>query len=186
MQCHRCYKENINKANYCRYCGTKFSEEEKEKASYYGIVGILRRIEKWYKATTAYDITQELWFKLSSVIILLVSGIYWTISLGTGIHLLESSLYHVFYQQEQDEYYVFVNGPKEDILEVPLQIYIPNTVDGLKITHYDEDNSVISEEEHGTKSELSLPVNISGNTYYIISDISNNEKPLKIRIYYGE
>ena len=95
MKCQNCHKENMRKANYCKYCGNKFSQREKDDARQEGLSGALRSWSDWYEQTTFQKITGHPFFQVSSILIVLAAGIYLMLSHGTKLNILESDNYKI-------------------------------------------------------------------------------------------
>ena len=46
MKCKNCNTDNLLKANYCKHCGTAFTQQEKDDARKASVVGRLEQAEE--------------------------------------------------------------------------------------------------------------------------------------------
>ncbi len=187
MKCESCKKKNMRKANYCKKCGRKFTEEEKANAKKSGIDVILEAY------TTVKDfITLDIFFdsklvKAFFVLLVLGIGIYMVCTMGWNLRVLQGEDYIVKYNQEIDTYYVLIDNelqekpPKE---EVDVSVYVPNRVETLDLEYYDESNNLLETEEHAKEDRYTLTVNLKENNYYILSNHDKKEEKVKIYVYY--
>ena len=180
MNCSKCKKKNIKKALYCKYCGNKFTQREKEKAENEGLVALLKKIKKWYEACTLKVITDNIIFKL----LVIGAGIYNFVKIGNSskTQILDSEKYNIFYNSDKEEYYIVIDDNlKDEELSIPLNLYVPNKVNNLNLTYYNEKNEIIGEHKYDKKEDIVLSANISSDNYYILND--GNDK-LKVFVYY--
>ena len=49
MKCRKCEKKNVKKASYCKYCGNKFTEKEREEAYNKGLVARIKKYKNGIK-----------------------------------------------------------------------------------------------------------------------------------------
>ncbi len=189
MNCSKCKKKNIKKANYCKFCGNKFSQEEREEAYNKGFVAKLKKIKKWYELCSLKVITDNIIFKI--IILLVVIGIgfynFFAVGKSDNLTIIDNNIYDVTYNEKLDEYYVvIINNENEDALRLALDLYIPSKVDCLNLKYYDENNKNISSEEFKTTDEIILTANTVSNNYYIISDKNDSENKIKVFVYYDK
>ena len=187
MKCQKCYKENLKKAKYCRYCGQKFTDKERKKALYQGFDGLLRRGEKWYKTCTLKIITDNIWFKVLSVLVFLFAGCYFYLSVGNKMLILNHEEYQIEYNEAKKEYYLFYD-PDAYVTnqeKLFLSMFIPNHIDKLSIAYYNADNTLIEEQIIDKDENIILNVNRDADCYYVISDNNKKEK-IKVYVYLGE
>lgn len=184
MKCTKCKKDNIKKANYCRYCGKSFSEIEKEKAKQEGFIAKLKEAEKWYKRLTLKVIFDSTIFKIAILVFVVLVGI---LNLSKGnihLHLKESEKYKIEYNETKDEYYVILNKQAEDETDkVDLELFIPNRVTKIETIKYSENDTEISRKEYKINENISLYANTINNDYYIIKDDIESDKEIKVFVY---
>ena len=187
MKCQKCVKENLKKANYCRYCGQKFTSKEKKKARYSGFDGFLRKCEKWYKTCTLKIITDNIWFKVISILCLFFIGCHFYFSVGNEIQILNHEEYQIQYNENRNEYYLFydLEAYVNNNGELFLSMFIPNKINKLSIAHYDSNDSLIEKKVIDKNESIVLNVN-NDDTYYIIGDSSNNKEEIKLYVYLGD
>lgn len=176
MKCIKCKSNNINKANYCKECGYKFSEKEQKAAQRRTFVGKLEMIEEAYKICTLKVITDHILFKIASIVLLLVVGLMFYFNYGNEVKILNNSNYKIKYNSEYNEYYIFT---KDD--EVTLNLYIPNKVENLKIKKIENENTV-EETEFKKDDKITLYTNLEEDYYLLESEISN----VKLYVFRGD
>ncbi len=176
MKCVKCKKENITKANYCKTCGSQFSKEEQEKARKKTLVGKIERLEKAYNLCTLKAITGSTIFKVISLLIVLLIGLYFLFNFGNKVKLLESPEYKIEYNTKLKEYYLLV---KND--EVDLNLFVPNKIDNLGVKIVNKNNQEISRTEYEKNDEIKLFAN--GEDYYYLIDDNKVDDILKIFVY---
>lgn len=161
MKCEKCGQKNIKKAYYCKKCGEPFTEKERKKAEYKGFIGFIKRIEKWYNTCTLKVITDSLIFKMLLIILLLGIGIYNFTKTGNDLKINEDSSYQVTYNTKEKEYYVYMleNNNINKNGKLHLDLYIPNLVNELDITYYDENNNVLYEVKIPKEEEFEINTN---------------------------
>ncbi len=180
MKCLKCHKENVYKANFCKYCGNKFTEEEKEIAKRKGFTGFLRMVSEWYDKTSLSVATGHPAYQIASVILVLCVGIYFIITKGTDLRLLESPNYKIQYNENNDEYYLLFSKEKENRnVSVPLELYVPNRIEKLQVIYYNDQDEILEENIYDKDATINLKPN-----FYVIKDLSNKEKELKVGVYF--
>ena len=188
MKCVACKKRNMRKSNYCKKCGRKFTQEEKENAKKEGFDIVLEKIKAVIDFFTLDFIFGNPIFKVLSVLVVLGIGIYMLVTMGWNLRVVESDVYDVKYNQNIDTYYVLLNTKEEEEIksEVDIELYVPNRIFTLDLKYYDENGNLLEEEEHQKDDRYTLAVNTETNNYYIISDHQNEKDQVKIYVYYGE
>ena len=116
--------------------------------------------------------------EISSILIVLVIGIYFIASNGLHLKIQESNDYKVQFNKSQQEY-LFVNDD-----EAKLNLYVPNRAqDGIKVQQFDKDNKMIEETTYKFEDEITLKSN-NENYYYIeVQYENNNLDRIKLFIY---
>lgn len=188
MKCSKCSCKNISEAKYCKKCGNEFTEKERKKAKRFSVVNILEKLEDAqnvfnmdfspFASKTKNKILKFI-LEISSILIVLVIGIYFIASNGLHLKIQESNDYKVQFNKSQQEYYLFVNDD-----EAKLNLYVPNRAqDGIKVQQFDKDNKMIEETMYKFEDEITLKSN-NENYYYIeVQYENNNLDRIKLFIY---
>ncbi len=188
MKCSKCHKKNISKANYCQKCGKKFTDNEKTQND--SVLVVLGKIiKKIVDVVTLNFITDHPVVRIMYVLVVFLIGVYMVMTMGFRLRIIDGKLYDVRYNDDSKTYYVFVdnnNEENEQITQIDLQLYIPNRINKLDLTYFDEENNLISEEKYAKKDRITLNVNIDDNNYYIINDGNNKKDRMKVYVYYGD
>ena len=169
MKCHECGKHNMKKANYCKKCGYKFTEEEKKHKNNSIVVTILTWVKRFYEAITLKIFTDSKIVQALYVLGVFAIGIYMVLTMGNSLRILESDIYDVKYNQKTEEYYIFLDQDQNES-KVDVQLYVPNRVEKLHLAYYHEDGSMIEEETYKKEDKITLSVNKTENNYYMLSD----------------
>ncbi len=180
MNCSKCKKKNINSANYCKYCGYHFSKEEQEEAKKGTFVWYLEKFDKIKDIITLNIITNNIFFKIGTVLLVLGIGIWNLISYGTNLKILESSQYQVQYNTKLNEYYLLTNKD-----ETKLNLYAPQSSQEIVIEHLDKENNLLEKNVYNNTDNIVLNSNTSDEYYIIKSKDNKNMNKLKMYIYRG-
>ena len=187
MKCESCKKKNMRKANYCKKCGRKFTEEEKENAKKVGIDVILDAYTTVKDFITLEMFTNIKIVKVFFVLLVLAVGIYMVCTRGWNLRVVQGEDYIVKYNQEKDTYYVLFDYQFQEeppLEEVDVSVYVPNRIETLDLEYYDESNNLLETEEHAKEDRYTLTVNLKENNYYILSNHDKKEEKVKIYVYY--
>lgn len=177
MKCIKCKSINISSANYCKSCGYKFSEEEKEKAKNKSIIGIIEKIEKAYNVCTLKVITDSIVFKSFTLLIVIVLGIFSLVNNGSKVKILESKDYRIQYNTKENEYYLLTSKDK-----TTLDLYVPNKVQDISIKNLDTNNNELSSISY--KDNENVVLNTNGiDDYYILESYYEKGREEKVKIY---
>lgn len=182
MKCIKCLTKNINQANYCKNCGYVFNDKEREIASRWTPVWILEKFEKIKNICSGkFDflsfITDTLAYKICSLLVVLVVGIYFMIAHGINVKIEKSDNYRLGYNEEAKEYYVFV---KEE--QTLLNLYLPNDTEEIILTNYDHDEKILSEETFGRDQEIAIKAGV--DDYYVLTaKQKSKETEFKMFVY---
>lgn len=176
MKCKKCKTNNITKAIYCKKCGNEFLEDERKKARRKTFIGKIERIEDIYNTITLSKITSHILFKIFTILIVLGIGIYFWISNGISLKLLNSEYYDIKYYEKEHEYYLVT-----EFNEVTLNLYIPNRLQNINIIHYNKDGQKIEENTYLKDEEIILYV--SNEDYYVIDSLYLKNKKEEIKLY---
>lgn len=178
MRCPKCNKKNITNSNYCINCKHKFSDEEKEKyynKTFYHFIDV---VSEWYERITFQTITDNIIFKIVSLLVVLVIGIYFWKLKGIDTRLLKSNDYSVYYNEKVDSYYLLID---DNVTSTDIKLYKPNRLKELKIKRYDLDNKIINETIYDEESDLILTP--FDNDYYVLESTYSNNKTSDLRLY---
>ena len=183
MKCKKCKFENIVKASYCHKCGNKFSDDEKEMAYKKTIYGKIETFEKWKDIISLDVITGNIVFKIVSLIVVLGIGLYFLFTMGINTKLLNSKDYKIFYNKQEDEYYLLVD---DEIDSIDVSLYYPNRVKEMNVYHYNTDDSLIEKKVIDKKKNVELKA--YNNDYYVLeSEYSNKKKDeIKVWVYHAD
>ena len=180
MNCSNCSLKNVSSANYCIKCGHKFTEEEKKKAYKKTFYYKLDNVEKWYHHLTLSTITGSIYYKIGSILVLLIVGIYLLLTVGVNTKILNSKDYKIFYNEDEKVYYLLVDNDKS---EVSVNLYKPNRLKELSLEHFNQDNELI--ENVDLNKEIVLKT--FNNDYYVFNSIySDNKEDKMIVMVYRE
>lgn len=179
MKCKKCHIKNIDNANYCKKCGNKFSEKEKQENKKGTIVWFLEWLDK-IKALWKFSfITDNILFKIVSVLLVLAIGVFSILKNGNNLKILESDNYQIQYNTKLSEYYLLVNDDQTE-----LKLYIPNTSTKLTVEHLDKDNKILEKKKYDDNTQIILETNTTQEDYYLIkSKCGKKSETLKIYIY---
>lgn len=179
MTCPKCSTKNIVKASYCKECKYEFTEEEQDKAYSKTIYGKLEKVEEWYNHLTLATITDHIAFKIITILIVLLGGLYYYFTRGIDTCILQSNQYEVYYNENTDEYYLVID---ETTTDIKLNLYIPNRVMKIDIEHYDIEDKLLEKEEFEEDKGINLKAYKSD--YYIIKSVyETTTKNMKIFVY---
>lgn len=174
MICKKCNEKNLYKAHYCQKCGTVFTEEDREKAYSKTIFGFVNKLEDLFSMLTLDKITGNIYFKIVSILFVLVIGVYNVMSNGNVFKILESEQYRVQYNTKTDEYYLISS---ESIFNVSL--YLPKEVHLIYVSELDDANAMIEKVEYTLNDEIVLE---QTNHRYEIEVVYHNQSSEKVVI----
>lgn len=177
MKCSKCRCNNIVKANYCKSCKHKFSEEEKERAYSKTIFGKIEFIEKWYSRLTLQAVTGHIAFKVGSILLILFIGLYTLFTMGITTKILDSKDYKIYYNKELKEYYLLVD---ESLLQVDVNLYRPNRLKKLNVLHYDANGKLL--EKFSDTEDKNIVLKTYNEDYYVLESKYANKKTDKIKV----
>lgn len=178
MKCSKCKENNVQRANYCKYCGEKIEEKEKQKAYKKTIYGKIDEMDKWYKRITLQNITESLPFQILSILILLGIGIHQLLTMGGDTKILKSKEYEIYRSKEENTYYLLTEEKKE---KISINLYIPNRVKKIVLFHYNEKNELIEKTKYKKKNNIELRV--TKNDYYQLKSYYNKKTVKNQNIY---
>lgn len=190
MKCSKCHKKNIREANYCKYCGKAFTDTEKERAAHSGgmrFVNVFQKLKKLDEIRTLSIIKDNVIVKIVVLVIVLGIGIYNIITMGGDLKVLDNKIYDVKYNDKTSEYYVLLDKDNRDnIIEVSLDLFIPNHIKKLNFAYYDEAGELINENQYDKDDKLMVSANRLKDNYYIVSDADDKNENIKVYVYYED
>lgn len=175
MKCFKCHHKNSYKANYCYYCGKKFTEKEKEKSSNSKVVKILKSLRNFYDRISLSNITGNIYFRIVSIVIVLLIGVVGILSNGIHLQIKKSNDYTYQYNKKDDEYYLYTDNDT-----TKLNLYTLGKNSTIKVNYYDDKNNLITETKYEDYNKITLNANSYSNNYYIIT---HKKDKLKLYIY---
>lgn len=175
MKCLKCKCKNSYKANYCYQCGHKFTDEEKKKSSNNKLVKFLKFIRNIYDRLNLDNITGNIYFRIFSVVIVLLIGLFGIITNGSHLRIEKSSDYTYQYNKKDDEYYLYTDNDT-----TKLNLYALGEDSSIKISYYDEEANIINENSYTDYNDIILNANTFSNNYYVLS---HKKDKLKLYIY---
>jgi len=168
MICSKCSEDNLLLARYCGNCGHPFSEAERKKAYDKTVYGKVDAVRKAKDVATLSVITDSLWFKILTIVLILALGIWLRASGAHRFRLESSDLYEIRYLEETDTYYLIA---KQD--EILLRLAAPGGTKELTVEELDEAGEVVSAATCSVEEGVTLSV--SGQNHYRLS-ISDGKK----------
>jgi len=176
MKCSKCKSKNIIEAKYCYKCGNSFTDKERKKSKLKTIPGLLEFIENVYKTFKLQVITDTIYFKIISLAIVIIGGIYLNYSYGFKFKILASDEYEVQYNKSKEEYYLITT--KE---ETSLKLFNPKKSNSIIVKHLDKNNNLIEENEYDSESEIKL-IEYDDTNYYLLN---SGESSMKVYVFRG-
>ena len=161
MKCKNCKTENILKADYCKSCGYKFSEKEKKKAYNRTVFGIIDNVLNLKSYITFDFITGNRWFKVASLLFLILYSVLVLKLNGSQIRILDSRDYDVEYNKTTKEYFLVT-----DENQIGLNLYIPEKTDKVNLITVDSNDKLINEKEYSIDENIMLIYN--DKEHYVI------------------
>ena len=161
MKCKNCKTDNILKADYCKACGHQFTEKEKQKAYNKTVFGIIDKILSIKSHITFDFITGNRWFKVVSLLgLILYSFLVLKIN-GTQMRILDSREYDIEYNKTTKEYFLVT-----DENQIGLKLYIPEKAEKINLLTVDSNDTQLSNKEYQTDEKVTLTYN--SDRHYIV------------------
>lgn len=178
MKCSKCKCNNILRANYCKKCGTAFSEQKKKKSYQKTIYYKLEQLQELYDTMTLSKITSNMFFRGAILLITLFIGVYSIYIHGNQTKIEKSDLYKVYCNRVADEYYLITTRDQE---KVNLNLYIPNRTKKLTISHFQTNGNLISNIAYKKGKEITLQT--FDDDYYVLYSNYSHHKKSSIKLY---
>ena len=173
MICKNCQTKNITKAQYCRHCGTAFTDEQRQEAYDRTIFGKIDKLEKWKGYITLDFITGHPIFKTVVLVAILVWGLLLGRTNGNRMLVMESDAYQVQQHVVSGEYYVLT---EQDGVSVSL--YLPRQARSIllqAVVGYD-----VVEEQSFSPEEWPFLKSGAADFYYITADYGTRTERIKV------
>ena len=161
MRCSRCTTDNLLMARYCCACGKPFSEEERKAAYDQTIYGQIDKARKVKDVLTLNIITDSLWFKILTLLLILAIGIWLRMSGVNALRLESGDGYRLEYLKATNTYYVISESDAVD-----LRFVVPHKTTQLVEEERDDVESLLSQRSCGTEEAVTLDV--SGENHYVL------------------
>jgi len=175
MKCLNCSYKNSYKSKYCYNCGKYFSKEERIKESDKGIVKFLRKTRKIYDTLTLSTITGNKYFRIFSILFIILFGLGGIIINGIHLKIMESDNYTYQYNKIEKEYYIYT---KEN--ETLLNLYSLGAQEKIELNYYNEENELLTQNTFDNFNNVKIKTNSISNNYYIINYKNDT---LKLYVY---
>lgn len=175
MRCSRCATDNLIKAHFCSTCGHPFTEEERQGAYDRTIYGKVDKLRKLKSIATMEIITGSLWFKILSVLIILLLGLFLLLT-RKPLRIEPSNGYKIQYLEETGTYYLIA---QQDTIAISLSA--PWNTSQIVIRGTDETGNLIREEVHTTQDPLVLSVN--GQSHYTLISSNGRKETGVLNVY---
>lgn len=181
LKCPKCFYSSPLRANYCKNCGSKFTQEEKDKIYAKTIYFKLDKLKEWWDHITLSTITSHPFFRGAVIGLILGYGLANLLFMGSDFSINENNNYKVVYNQKAKEYYLIA---KKDISRVPVDLYIPKRLDNLYILHYREDGVLLEKQKYNPKKPFSLTTYDEDYFIFDASYFKTKEKnAIKVYVY---
>ena len=173
MICKNCQTKNITKAQFCRHCGSAFTEEERQQAYDRTIFGRIKTLEKWKGYITLEAITGHPVFKTVVLVAILVWGIFLGRSNGNKMLILENEAYQVQQHATTGAYYILTEQDS-----VSLSLYLPRKAETVNLQAI-ADGAVTREQSFGAEEQPQLESG-AAEYYYITADYGRKTEQIKV------
>ncbi len=179
IKCPKCSYPNTLKAIYCKNCGEKIPEKNKEEVYKKTIYYKLELIKQWYDHLTLSTITSHPFFRACIIGLILGYGGANLIFKGANLAIEDDSNYDIIYNDKMSEYYLIV---PEDVEKIPINLYIPRRLDNMHILHYREDGVLLESDEYEENKKVYLTT--YDEDYFILdAKYFNTDKKTALKVY---
>ena len=173
MICRNCRKRNIIKAQFCRNCGSAFTDAERQKAYDGTIFGKIDKLEKWKGYITLDPIIGHPIFKTAVLVLILIWGLLLGRTNGDKMLILESEAYRVQQHTTTGTYYILT---EEDSVSVSL--YLPRQADTVQLQAI-VDGQVIQEQSFTAEEQPRLECG-AVEYYYIPANYGDDTERITV------
>ena len=164
MTCNHCGEENAYGVNYCKYCGTSFSDEDKDEAYFGTFWGALEKLEDAWAAVRLKKLTDSRPVRIATIVLILAAGLLARHFNGSQMRVMQSEEYTVEYNTVADEYYLLTTRD-----EIAAQWYFPHQVETLNVSRCAEDGTVLERTGYDPSSAIMLQAD-TGEHFLIEAD----------------
>lgn len=179
LKCPSCMYSNPLTSKYCQNCGRNFTKEEKEKSYQKTIYYKLELVKKWYDHLTLSTITSHPFFRACVIGLILGYGSSNLLFKGANVAIEKDNNYEIVYNNSNKEYYLLV---ADDIQKIPVNLYVPSSLENLNILHYREDGVLLEKEEYNVDKNLFLTT--YDEDYFILdATYQNRKEKTAIKVY---
>lgn len=173
MICKNCQTKNITKAQFCRHCGSAFTEQQRQEAYDRTIFGTVEKMEKWKGYLTLEVITGHPVFKTAVLVLILIWGLFLGRTNGNQMLILENEAYQVQQHAETGEYYVITGQDA-----VSLSLYLPRQTEQVTLLAMAEDQ-VIQEQTFAAEEQPVLEAD-AAEYYSIVADYGKKTETITV------
>jgi len=171
LKCIKCTTDNIISAHYCKNCGYHFSEGEQKAAKKWTLVWFLEWIDTIKGIPKLSFITGSKIYKIGSIVLLLLVGLYFFMIKGIHLKLEKSDFYQIDYNGELSEYYLYT---EQDQIE--LNLYVPDRAKDVSIQYMNKENQILDTITWDEKQSIVLSNHGNGDYYLLEAKYDHNNK----------
>lgn len=173
MICKNCQTKNITKAQFCRHCGSAFTDEQRQEAYDRTVFGKIDKLEKWKGYITLEAITGHPIFKTVVLVAILLWGLFLGRTNGSQMLILESESYRVQQHTTTGNFYVLTT---QDHISVSL--YLPRQAETVQLQAI-VDGEIAKEQTFAAEEQPSLESG-AADYYYITADYGDGTERITV------
>lgn len=173
MICKNCQTKNINKAQFCRNCGSAFTDEQRQEAYDRTVFGKLDKLEKWKGYVTLDAITGHPIFKTVVLVAILIWGLFLGRTNGNQMLILESESYRVQQHATTGDYYVLTDQDS-----VYVSLYLPRQAETVRLQAV-VDGQVIQTQSFASEEQPQLERG-AADYYFITADYGDGTERITV------
>lgn len=175
MICKNCQSKNITKAQYCRHCGTAFTDDQRQEAYDRTIFGVIDKLEEWKGYATLEFITGNPIFKTVVLVAILIWGLFLGRTNGDRMLIMDSDAYQVQQNVATGEYYVLT---EQDSVSVAL--YLPRQAEEVQLQAVVNDE-IVQEQSFTVEEQPSLKSG-AAEYYYITANYGDSTERITVYV----
>ena len=180
VKCKNCTHDNLLKANYCRDCGTAFTQQEKDEARAASPVGKLEKfvnfgekLEGVKEVLSLSFITDNFFVRLALLVLpVLAALIFGGEKVPNELMIKESSEYSIYQNTDTGEYFLDVNSDS-----ISLQLYVPGDTRYVNIVFEGTDGSYRSE---NFELDSAIVLQTRGDGCYTVTAVNDDMPSLQL------
>ena len=176
MICQNCGTENITSAHYCKSCGSKFTDEERQEAYDKTIYGKLDMLGEAKSIVTLGKITGNTVVRIIVLAAILLYGLFLVYQNGSRFAIRQSDAYDVAYNSELDEYYIGTDSDSFTLL-----LYLPRSTKTIGVTRFDAQNRGVGAAYYEPDDDIILTKE-DGFYYHIAADYGGKTERITVYI----